>query len=158
MVDFGRLSANWLEWAPALGGGSISFSTDCDDCEILVSSDDSLVHLRKDNSWWVVDTVSDRGQRQGGAAKFSNFDLTEKYLIWDWATTARASLASGSLGADLAQRGYAPGVKVSRASRGCEICSNDGCAILSFVNATIFSHLMSTSVDEIERLIRPQLD
>lgn len=102
----------------------------------------------------MVDTVNDRGRRRNGAAKLSNFALTEKYLIWDWATTARSSLASGALGADLARRGYAPGVNVSKVEGGYEICLNDDCAVLSVVNATIFSHLMSKSVDDIERMGR----
>jgi hypothetical protein len=129
-------------------------STDCDDCDIRFSSDDYAVHLRADGAWWAVDTVNDRGQRRNDAAKLSNFDLAEKYLIWDWATTAHSSLASGSLGADLARQGYAPDVTVSHAERGYEICSNEGCAVLSVVSATIFSHLMSKSVDEIEQMIR----
>jgi len=158
MVEFARLSANWYRWAPWMGGGDISVSTDCDDCEILFSSGDYSVHLRNDGSWWIVDTVNDRGQRRNGAAKLSNFDLTEKYLVWDWATTALSSLASGPLGADLARQGYAPGVKVSKTDEGYEICSNDDCAILSVVNATIFSHLMFKSIDEIEALITRDLE
>ena len=154
MVDFSRLSANWYQWAPGMGGGNISVSTNCDDCEILFSSDDYLVHLHNEGRWWVVDTVNDRLRRRNGAAKLSNFALTEKYLIWDWATTARSSLASGALGADLARRGYAPGVNVSKVEGGYEICLNDDCAVLSVVNATIFSHLMSKSVDDIERMVR----
>jgi hypothetical protein len=157
MVDFSRLSANWRQWAPSLGGGDISISADCDDCEILFSSGDYSVHLRKDGSWWVVDTVNDRGQRRDGAAKLSSFDLAEKYLIWDWATTARSNLAAGPLGADLARLGYAPDVEVSRAEKGYQICLDDDCAILSVVNATIFSHLMSKSLDEIQQLVRQGL-
>ena len=153
MVDLSRLSANWQRWAPGMGGGAISVSTDCDDCVALFSTDDYSVHLRNDRNWWIVDTVNDRGQRRNNAAKLSNFDLTERYLIWDWATTARSELASGRLGADLAKQGYAPGVNVSKTDAGYEICLNDECAILSVVNATIFSHLMSKSVDEIERLV-----
>ncbi len=155
MTDFSRLSANWREWAPSLGGGDISVSTDCADCDVRFNSHDYSVHLRNDGSWWIVDTVNDRGQRRNGAAKLSSFDLAEKYLIWDWATTARSDLASGALGADLARLGYAPGVAVSQADRGYEICLNDDCAILSVVNATIFSHLMSKSIDEIEQMVRP---
>ena len=158
MPDFSRLSANWYRWAPGMGGGKISVSTDCDDCEILFSAADYSVHLRNDGHWWVVDTVNDRGQRRHGAAKLSNFALAEKYLIWDWATAARSSLASGRLGADLAKQGYAPGVKVAKAEGGYEICLNDDCAVLSVVNATIFSHLMSNSVDEIERMVTQGLE
>ncbi|WP_256250524.1 hypothetical protein [Mycobacterium malmoense] len=158
MTDFSRLSANWYRWAPGMGGGNISVSTNCDDCEILFSSGDYSVYLRKDKSWWIVDTVNDRGQRRNGVAKLSNFELAEKYLIWDWATTARTSLASGPLGTDLARQGYAPGVKVSKVESGYKICLNDDCAILSVVNATIFSHLMSKTVDEIERMVTKGLE
>ena len=157
MVDFSRLSANWYRWAPGMGGGDIAVSMDCDDCEVLFRSDDYSVHLRHEGDWWVADTVNDRGQRRNGAAKLSNFDLTEKYLIWDWATTVSSSLASGPLGADLARRGYASGVNVSKVEGGYQICLNDDCAVLSVVNATIFSHLISKSVDEIETLINRDL-
>ncbi|BCO38090.1 hypothetical protein [Mycobacterium heckeshornense] len=157
MVDFSRLSTNWRHWAPEIGGGNISVSTDCEDCQIFFSSDDYSVHLRTDGSWWVVDTVNDRGQRRNGAAKLSSFDLTEKYLIWDWATTARSSLASGRLGTELARRGYATGVEVTPANGGYKICLRNDCAILSVVNATIFSHLMSKSINEIEQMVREDL-
>jgi hypothetical protein len=153
MVDFSRLSANWYRWAPGMGGGDIYVTTDCPDCLISFRTDDYSVHLRKDGEWWIVDTVNDRGQRHNNYAKLSNFDLTEKYLIWDWATTARSDLASGPLGADLARLGYAPDVKVSKVDGGYEICMNADCAILSVVNATIFSHLMSKSVEEIEQMV-----
>ena len=43
---------------PSLGGGNISVSTDCEDCEFLFSSGDYSVHLHNDGSWWVVDTVN----------------------------------------------------------------------------------------------------
>ncbi|OBE93941.1 hypothetical protein A5775_12725 [Mycobacterium sp. 852002-10029_SCH5224772] len=79
--------------------------------------------------------------------------MTEKYLIWDWATTVRTDLASGPLGADLAKQGFASNVEVSQVDTKYEICSNDDCAILSAVNATIFSHLMDRSVDEIEKMV-----
>ncbi len=153
MVDFPRLSANWYQWAPGIGGGDISVSTDCDDCEILFGSGDHSVHLRNDRSWWVVDTVDDRHHRQNAIAKLSTFDLAEKYLVWDWVTLARSSLASGSLGADLYRQGYAPGVEVSELGDGhIKICLNGDCAILISGTATIFSHLMSKSVDDIEQI------
>ncbi|MCV7035942.1 hypothetical protein BMW24_008955 [Mycobacterium heckeshornense] len=83
--------------------------------------------------------------------------MTEKYLIWDWATTARSSLASGRLGTELARRGYATGVEVTPANGGYKICLRNDCAILSVVNATIFSHLMSKSINEIEQMVREDL-
>lgn len=152
MYDFSRLSANWHRWAPRMGSEKISVSASCDDCTILFSSDDYSVHLRSDGSWWLVDTVNDRGLRRT-VAKLSNFELTEKYLVWDWATTVRSDLASGPMGADLARKGYAPGVEVSKVDGGYRICANNECAMLSVVKATIFSHLMSKPVDEIEAMI-----
>ncbi|MGD1283421.1 hypothetical protein ACKUUI_22340 [Mycobacterium seoulense] len=153
MQDFSRLSSHWYRWAPGMGGGEAFVSTNCPDCVVLFGTDDYSVHLRDEGDWWVVDTVNDRGQRRNGAARLSNFNLTEKYLIWDWATTARSDLASGPLGADLARQGYAPGVDVSKTESGYEICLNKECAVLSAVNATIFSHLMAKSVDDIERMV-----
>lgn len=153
MVDFSRLSANWHRWAPGMGGGDIYVTTDCEDCLVCFRTDDYSVHLRDDGNWWIVDTVNDRGQRRNGVAKLSNFELTEKYLIWDWATTARSDLASGPLGAELAKQGFAANVEVSEVDTKYKICSNDDCAILSAVNATIFSHLMDRPVNEIEKMI-----
>lgn len=135
-----------------MGGGEVIVSKNCDDCAILFKTDDYSVHLRDEGDWWVVDTVNDRGQRRSDA-KLSNFDLTEKYLIWDWATTVRSDLASGPLGADLAQQGFAPNVEVTQVNTRYKICSKADCAILSVVNATIFSHLMDRSVDEIEEMV-----
>lgn len=153
MEDFSRLASHWYRWAPGMGGGEASVSTNCPDCLVLFSTDDYSVHLRNERDWWVVDTVNDRGQRRNGVAQLSNFDLAEKYLIWDWATTARSDLASGPLGADLARQGYAPGVAVSKTDSGYKICTNGECAVLSAVNATIFSHLMEKSLDDIERMV-----
>lgn len=153
MVELARLSANWRRWAPGLGGGNIDITTDCEDCEICFRTDDYSVHLHHDENWWIVDTVNDRGQRRKGDAKLSSFDLAEKYLIWDWATTVRSELASGPLGADLAKQGFAPNVKVSEVDTKYKICLENECAILSMVNATIFSHLMNRSVDEVEQMV-----
>lgn len=157
MVDFARLSTHWYQWASGMGGPPISVSRDCPDCQIHFSTADYSVHLRSDGSWWVVDTVNDRGYRRNGAAKLSSFDLAEKYLIWRWAASRFPGLASGQLGANLARKGFAPGVKVSQSKEGHEICSAADCAILSVVDATIFSHLISKSVEEIEQMIQEGL-
>ncbi|MFA5607745.1 MAG: hypothetical protein WDA07_11215 [Leucobacter sp.] len=154
MPDFSRLTENWRKWGPSIGGERVSASTECVDCDALFDSSDYSVHLRWDGSWWVVDTVDERNERRSGAALFSSFELVEKYLSWDWATTADSRLASGVLGTDLAKQGFSPDVEVTRLERGYEVCSNSGCAILSIVNATIFSHLMSKTLDEIERMAR----
>lgn len=150
MVNFSRLTAHWYRWAPGMGGGDISVSTDCEDCEILFHTDDYSVHLRNDGHWWVVDTVNDRGQRRNGTAKLSSFELAEKFLTWDWLTTVCSSLASGQLGADLYRQGYAPDVGVCGLDNGMvELCLEDDCATLVVGDATIFSHIMKKSVVEI---------
>ena len=152
MADFSRLSANWAQWAPASGLQDVSVSTECDDCQILFRSRDYSVHLRYDDDWWVIDTVNDRGQRADADAKFSTFPLTEKYLIWDWITAARPSLESGSLGAELYRRGYADGIEVADLDGAhIELRRGDDRAILISGTATIFSHIMLMSIDEIEQ-------
>lgn len=158
MVDFFRLSQNWVEWASWQGLSDISISTDCDDCQILFGSKDYSVHLRNDGVWWVIDTVDDRGQRSDADAKLSTFDLAEKYLIWRWVTQARSSLASGPLGADLYRQGYAPGIAVSQPDDAhIQVCLNGDCAILMTGTATIFSHIMLKSVEQIEQTARQGL-
>lgn len=155
MVNLSRLTENWYRWAPGLGGGEAA--VDDSGLETVFSTDDYKVYLHRDESWWVVDTVNDRGERHDGTAKFSSFELAEKYLIWRWATMSRSSLASGALGADLAKLGYAAEVEVVRVETGFQICANNDCAVLSIVGATIFSHLMKKPVDEIEHLTRARL-
>lgn len=149
----------WVEWAPQGGLTGATASAACEDCEFLFTSNDYSVHLREDGRWWTIDTVDDRGQRSGGVAKFTTFDLVEKYLIWDWISSACPSLASGVLGAELYKRGYAPGVDVAPAnSAHIEICLRGDCAVLMSGISTIFSHIMLMSVDEIERAARKALD
>lgn len=158
MVDFSRLSTHWYQWAPGMGDPPISVSTDCSDCQILFSTADYSFHLRNDGPWWVVDTVNDRGYRRNNAAKLSSFNLAEKYLIWEWAAAVFPGLASGPMGADLARKGFAPGVKVTKTNERHEICSDSDRAILSVVDATIFSHLISKSVEDIEQMIQEGLE
>ncbi len=152
MADFSRLSANWARWAPASGLQDVSVSTECGDCQILFRSSDYSIHLRHDGEWWMVDKVDDRGQRSDADAKLSTFPLVEKYLIWDWITAARPSLASGSLGAQLYKQGYAAGVQVADLD-GAHIELRHGAdsAILISGTAKIFSHIMLMSVDELEQ-------
>lgn len=122
----------------------------CDDCEIVFKSTDYSVHLRDGDGGWSVDVIDDRGQRRNAVAKFSTFELVEKYLIWDWVTAARSDLASGALGASLYRLGYAPGVQVAELEKGkVELCLHGACAILVVGDATIFSHIMQWSVEEI---------
>jgi hypothetical protein len=150
MGDFQQLAAAWSEWGPIGGLSGVRVSTECPDCLVLFFSDDYEFHLKKNYDWWVVDTVDDRGSRSPGLAQLSNFSLAEKYLIWNWITAARSDLASGALGSDLYKLGYAPGVMVSEMDFGRdEVCADGECAILMTGTSTIFSHIMTRSLDEI---------
>jgi hypothetical protein len=98
------------------------------------------------------------GQRRNDTADFSNFDLAEKYLIWNWASVARSAIGARPLGPELYALGFNPEVRVTQLREGIyRLTSSSGNAVLVGVPATIFSHLMSKSVDEIERLVRQDL-
>lgn len=150
MVDFSRLAEIWSEWAPKAGLDGVSTSLNCDDCEIAFKANDYSVHIRDGKNRWTIDMVDDRGHRRNDVATFSDFDLVEKYLVWDWATLARSGLASGPLGTDLYKLGYAAGIEVSELDKGnIELRLNGECATLVVGDATIFSHIMLKSLDEL---------
>jgi hypothetical protein len=155
MNDFSRLAASWVEWSNRAGLSNIEVSTECNDCEVEFSSEDYSVHLRHDGAWWIVDSVDDRGQRHNDEAKFSDFELVEKYLIWNWASSARGIIGAPRLGPKLYALGYSEGVEVIPITEGiAELRSGTGKAILVEPYATILSHLMSKSVDDIEQAVR----
>lgn len=138
-----------------MGGGKISVSTNCDDCEILFDSSDYSAHLRNDGTWWIIDIVNDRGQRHNDTAKLSTFELTEKYLIWNWATSARGAVGAPRLGRQLYSLGVSPDAEVNPITEGIvEVRSSNRSAILMEPYATIFGHLMAKSVREIEQMVR----
>ncbi|WP_242660412.1 hypothetical protein [Mycobacterium mantenii] len=150
MVNFSRLSEIWSDWAPKAGLKGVSVSSNCEDCAIAFKADDYAAHIRGDRSHWAIDMVDDRGHRRNDVATFTSFDLVEKYLVWDWATLARSSLASGPLGTDLYKLGYSEGIEVSELDKGnIELCMDGECAILVVGDATIFSHIMHKSIDEL---------
>jgi hypothetical protein len=150
MIDFSHLSDIWSAWAPKAGLTGVGVSLGCEDCAIAFKATDYSVHLRNSNDRWAIDVIDDRGQKRSEVATFSSFALVEKYLLWDWATLARSGLASGPLGADLYRLGYAPGVEVSELDKGnIQVCLNGDCATLVVGDATIFSHIMKKSMDEI---------
>jgi len=158
MTDFSRLSASWIEWTNRARLSNSGVETKCDDCEIAFNSADYSVRLRHEDNWWIVDTIDDRGQRHDDTAKLSTFELTEKYLIWDWASMTRGIIGARRLGPDLYAQGFSQDVDVTPISEGIsELQSQGGKAILMEPYATIFSHLMSKSVDEIEHLVTADL-
>lgn len=154
-TDFSRLSSSWVEWSNRAKLTGVAVSTKCDDCEVEFSSSDYSVHLRHVDGWWIVDTVDDRGQRHNDEAKFSSFELTEIYLIWTWANSARGVIGTRRLGPRLYALGYSSNIEVISIADGvAELRSSKGEAILLEPYATIFSHLMSKSVDDIEHMVR----
>lgn len=154
-IDFERLSRNWIYWSEVAQLHSLSVSTSCHDCEILFSSDEYAVHLRNEDTWWIVDTVDDRKQRHNDAVRFSSYALAEKYLVWIWASAARSVAGAPTLGRQFYDLGFAPGVEKTRISPGIyELRSIEGSAVLAEPYATIFSHLMGTTEEEIEQMVR----
>ena len=155
VADFARLSRNWVYWSGLAQLHDVSVSTSCDDCEVLFSSNDYSVHLRHDGTWWIVDTVDDRHQRRNDAAKLSSYALAEKYLVWVWSSTARSAVGAPPLGPALYALGFDSGVETTRISPGIyELRSPEGRAVLMGPSATIFSHLMHKSEEQIEEMVR----
>lgn len=156
MVDYSRLRRSWDEWTSLAGMTRVSSSTDCDDCEIRFESDDQSFHVRQDDGWWTIDAVDDRGHRYNSTAKFSTFNLAEAYLIWRWASVTREAVGAKSLGHELRARGMASGTEALPTEREyfVELRVSRGSAILPVSNAAVFSHLISKSVDDVERMVR----
>lgn len=152
--DFERLRRNWVRWSGMAQLREVSVSTSCEDCAVLFRSSDYSVHLRDGGTWWTVDTVDDRGQRQDATAAFSSFDLAEKYLVWIWGSAARSVARLPILGRRLYGRGFDPGVEAIPVGEGSyELRSPEGRAVLMEPYATIFSHLMGTPEEDIERAL-----
>jgi hypothetical protein len=153
--DFSRLSTNWLYWARLAGLTNAQVSDVHPDHEIRFTSDDYSVHLRHNEDWWVIDTIDDRGQLHTDTAKLTNYDLVEKYLIWQWSSTARNVLRLPRLGPKLYSLGHDSNVQFLPIKEGIyELRAPVGRAILMEPVATIFSHLMLKSVDDIEELVK----
>ena len=134
---------------------NVSVSPARDDTEIGFISDDQSFFLRKDDGWWTLDVINDRGQRYNDIARFSTFELAEKFLIWRWGSTMRDVLGARIFGPELYALGRSTEVVVVPTENEWmfELQSEAGRARLSEPAATIFSHLMSKSADEIEQMI-----
>ncbi|ORW09029.1 hypothetical protein AWC14_22210 [Mycobacterium kyorinense] len=133
----------------------VSVSTECGDCQVSFISDDQSFHLRQDDNWWIVDEVDDRNKRYNATATLSTFQLAEKYLIWRWASFTRNALRLEAFGPQLYKQGYSSDVSLAPAESEwrVELQSSAGNAILPQSDATIFSHLILKSVDEIEEMV-----
>jgi hypothetical protein len=156
MNEVTKLASSWVEWTGRANMPGASVSEDCADCAISFLSDDQSFHLRQEDGWWIVDRVDDRGQRHNDTAKFSTFELAEKYLIWRWASTTRNTLGVASLGPQFYSQGYSSKVSLAPTENEwlTELRSPAGNAVLSQPDSTIFSHLMEKSADQIEQMVR----
>lgn len=154
MVDFTRLANNWVAWSNMSQLSNPSASTDCGGAQVCFKSSDGSFYLRNERDRWILDEVDDRGQRHSGTASFSNFSLIEKYLIWNWASVARSAVGAQTLGSELYALGFSPEIQVSQVREGIyRLTSPFGDAVVMGVPATIFSHLMSKTVNEIEQIV-----
>ncbi|MBP1819305.1 hypothetical protein [Mycobacterium sp. OAE908] len=155
-IDFSRLSEAWQYWAPLAGLTNAQTSDAHPGHEIRFKSDDYSFHLTYNDGWWVIDTIDDRGQLHSGAAKFTTYDLVEKYLIWQWSSTSRNVLRLPRIGANLYSLGHNSDVQFIPIKEGIyELRIPEGRAVLMEPSATIFSHLMLKSVKEIQELVKP---
>ncbi|MGB0972569.1 MAG: hypothetical protein ACPGVG_16655 [Mycobacterium sp.] len=143
--DFSSLPRNWLKLKSLSGTPNASVSTESDDYQIVFKSDTVSYYLRQEGGWWITDGQDDRGRRYYSTARLSTFELSEKYLIWEWA----GSLSSAD--ARLLHLGTAPDVQVEPTDRDyfVELRAPTGSAILPLSSATTFSYLISKSVDEV---------
>ena len=154
-IDFSRLSEAWLYWAPLAGLTNAQVSDVQPDHEIHFKSDDYSVHLTNEDGWWVIDTIDDRGQLHTGTAKFTTYALVEKYLVWQWSSTARNVQRLPRIGAKLYSLGHNSNVQFIPIKEGIyELHTSEGHAVVMEPSATIFSHLMSKSLKEIEELVK----
>ncbi|MEZ0339872.1 hypothetical protein ACAG25_07805 [Mycobacterium sp. pV006] len=155
MADFSRLSNDWTKWSRRIGLANISVSPTEDGSAIGFTSEDQSFYLRNDGDWWTIDVVNDRGQRYEDTAKLSTFDLAKKFLIWRWGSTMRDVLGASVFGPEMYKLGRsADDVVVPTENEWLfELQSEAGRARLSEPHATIFSHVMSKSLDEIEKMI-----
>ena len=155
MTDFSDLSSLWMKWASLAQIPGASAVTDPIDCVARFISDDQSFNLREDGTWWILDEVDDRGKEYVDTARFSTFNLAEKYLMWRWASFARSALGLPALGPQLYKQGYSGDVVVSPTNDEwrTSVTDSTGSAILPQPDSTIFSHLMSKSMDEIDRFV-----
>ncbi len=153
--DFTRLSDSWMHWSRRASLTRPSISEQQQGDEIHFLSDEYSVHLRYADGQWVVDTLNDRGQLRKNVAEFSSYDLAEKFLIWQWSSAARNALRLPRLGRELYDRGMSPDVEAQEIGEGIyELRVSGQRAVLMEPSATIFSHLMSMSVDEIDGMVK----
>lgn len=158
MNDFRLLTSTWIEWNE-LCRIPASIVTDCPDCAISFVSDAQALHLRLAEDWWTIDEVDDHRNRYNDTAQLSNFSLAEKYLIWRWGSFMRIMLCLPLADPELFRQGYSPGVGVRETASEwrTELTSPAGSAVLSQTDSTIFSHLISKSVNEIDEMARDGL-
>ncbi|APT13392.1 hypothetical protein BS641_00195 [Mycobacterium avium subsp. hominissuis] len=76
-------------------------------------------------------------------------------MIWLWANSARGIVGAPRLGPRLYALGYNPNIETIPIAEGvADLKSPNGQAILMEPYATIFSHLMLKSADEVEQMVR----
>ncbi|MBX9919241.1 MAG: hypothetical protein K2Y33_05330 [Mycolicibacterium frederiksbergense] len=159
MSNFARLAEHWINWTQLSGTTDVSVSEADKDCLIRFKSADGSFFLRREGTWWVIDEVDDHGKRYADTTRFSTFELAEKYLIWTWGSVARSVLRAEQLGVRLNSLGMAPGVSVEPTDREyvVELHAATGVAILPLSGATIASHWMTLSIEEVEQMLEAGL-
>lgn len=154
MNDFSQLSESWLYWGRLAGLSNVQSLSISQVDDLWFRSDDHSVHIRREDESWVIDTVDERGQLHSDIAKFSTFSLAEKFLVWDWASAARNAIRLPRFGPEFYALGMDANVRATPLKEGIyELETPEGRAVLMEPSATIFSHLISKSLSEIEELV-----
>lgn len=154
-VNGSRLAASWHYWSVAAGLTNPIVTQDSNPRTFHFRADQYAFHLRAYDSWWIVDTEDDRNQFHADTAKFATCELAEKYLVWQWSSTARIAQRQPPLGPNFYTQGMATDVTAGPISEGIYTLSTpEGKAVLMEPTATIFSHLMRWSLDEIEKFAK----
>lgn len=154
-TDFSDLAASWHLWTGRAGMANVSVKTGEEGESILFRSDDEAYELRRDDGWWVIDEIDDRGRRYDDTARFSSIALVHKFLMWRWASTARTALGAKQLGPYFHSLGMNPIVDAVPAARAdfVEMHFADGMAVLPTSNAGMFSQILVLPTSRIAEIV-----
>lgn len=153
--DFSDLAASWRLWTGRAGIADATVTTREDGESILFKSDDEAYELRRDDGWWVVDEIDDRGKRYADTARFSTIALAHKFLLWRWASTTRTALGAKQLGPRYHSVGMNPTVDAVPSTRPnfVELHLAGGVAALPTSSAAMFSNILDKSANRIEEIV-----
>lgn len=153
--NFSDLAESWRFWTGRAGIADATVTIGADGESLVFTSDDEAYELRRDDGWWVLDEIDDRGKRYVDTARFSTVALAHKFLLWRWASTTRTALGAKQLGPLYHSLGMNPTVNPIPSARPnfVDLHLADGVAVLPTSNAAMFSHILEMSTNQIAELV-----